>query len=540
MDALMQDRPLSIAHIFHRAERLWPRKTIVTSTPRGTTTVTYAQWADRVRRLATVLDQLGVPTGARVATFAHNSQQHLELYFAVPSTKRVVHTINIRLAAEHLRYMIEHAEDDVVFVDRGLFAVLWPLAVDLPTVRHWIVLPDGSDADLPVHPQVHDYEQLLASAPPFAGSFETAFELADERSAAGLCYTSGTTGLPKGVVYSHRSTVLHCMMTLSAGLLGLNERDVVLPVVPMFHANAWGMPHGAIMSGADLVMPGSSMAPHDLLRLMADHRVTITAGVPTVWNSMAPFLREYDLTSLRMVLGGGSAIAPALSEAWRASTGVPITHSWGMTEASPVAVIGGTRSGHDELDDAAQGNVRSAQGQPVPLVEIRIVDVETGLDQPWDGAALGELQVAGPWIASGYYRQSADDAFTTDGWLRTGDIATIDASGYLRLVDRLKDLIKSGGEWISSVDLESALVSHPEVLEAAVIAKPDARWVERPVACVVRRPGSLLTEADLIEHLGPLVAKWWLPDEIVFLDDLPKTGTGKLSKVALRSAMHFG
>ncbi|MFC5676700.1 long-chain fatty acid--CoA ligase [Aeromicrobium endophyticum] len=539
MDASMQDRPLTIAHIFERAERLFARKTIVGSSPAGTTSITYAQWAGRVRRLATALDLLGVPEGARVATFANNSQQHLELYFAVPITKRVVHTINIRLADEHLRYIIDHAADDVVFVDRGLLARLWPLADSVASVRHWIVLPDGTDAALPADPRVHDYEDLIASAAPTEGSFADAFVLADEGSAAGLCFSSGTTGLPKGVVYSHRSTVLHCMMTLSAGLLGLEERDTVMPVVPMFHANAWGLPHGAIMAGADLVMPGASMAPHDLLSLIADHGVTVTAGVPTVWNSMAPLLTDYDLSTLRMVLGGGSAIAPALSQAWQEGAGVPITHSWGMTEASPVAVVGGTRSWHDDLDEQSRLAVRSAQGQSVPLVDLRIVDVETGRHQPWDGAAIGELQVAGPWIASGYLNHPAPDAFTADGWLRTGDMATIDEDGYLRLVDRLKDLIKSGGEWISSVDLESALVSHPDIVEAAVIARPDVKWVERPVACIVRRPDSSMTAEDVIAHLRPLVATWWLPDEVVFMDDLPKTGTGKLSKVTLRSTMHF-
>jgi fatty-acyl-CoA synthase len=533
MDGLMQPRPLTIAHILERAERLYAHKPVITA---GAERLTYADVAGNIRRLATALDSLDVPVGARVATFAANTRRHLELYLALPVTKRVLHSLNIRLSAEHLEYIVNHAEDDVIFVDRGLLPRIWPSADRLPTVRHWVVLPDGTDTPIPADDRVLDYDKLISDAAPFAGSFEDTFTLADENLASGLCYTSGTTGRPKGVLYSHRSTVLHCLGTLAAGFIGLCESDVVMPIVPMFHANAWGLPYGAMMVGAALVLPGMSSAPDHLLRLMATERVSVAGAVPTVWTSLVPELRAHDLSATRFLLGGGSAIAPALSETYRAAIGVPITHSWGMTEISPVGVIGGTRTQHRDATEAEQVAVRAAQGQPLPLVNVRIADVETGQELPRDGDAVGEVQVAGPWVAGGYFRVDGGESFTDDGWLRTGDLATIDADGYLRIVDRVKDLIKSGGEWISSVELENAIASHPDVVEVAVIARQDPQWMERPVAYVVLRDGSATTADDLLAHITPMVAKWWLPDEVVFMATLPKTGTGKLSKSALRDA----
>ncbi|MDX8055897.1 long-chain fatty acid--CoA ligase [Lentzea sp. BCCO 10_0798] len=533
MDGLMQPRPLTIAHILERAERLYAHKQVVTA---GVERLTCADVAGQTRRLATALDSLGVPAGARVATFATNTRRHLELYLAVPITKRVLHSINIRLSAEHLEYIVNHAEDDVVFVDRALLPRIWPSAGRMPTVRHWVVLPDDSTVPIPADPRVLHYDDLVAAADPFTGSFEDSFTLADEHLASGLCYTSGTTGSPKGVLYSHRSTILHCLGTLAAGFIGLGESDVVMPIVPMFHANAWGLPHGAMMTGASLVLPGPSSDPAHLLRLMETERVTVAGAVPTVWTSLVPRLRSHDLSATRFLLGGGSVIAPALSEVYRTAIGVPITHSWGMTEISPVGTIGGTRTQHRDAAADEQKAVRASQGQPLPLVNLRIADVETGEDLPRDGKAIGELQVAGPWVAGGYFQVESPDSFTRDGWLRTGDLATIDTDGYVRLVDRMKDLIKSGGEWISSVELESALTSHPDVVEVAVVARPDPRWGERPVAYVVLRDGSATTGDELLRHITPSVAKWWLPDEVVFRTALPKTGTGKLSKSALRDS----
>ena len=524
----MQDRPLTLTHIFHRAEQMFGDTRIITAGSDGDRVTPVRDWAVRVRRLAAALDALGASPDARIGTLAMNTQAHLEVYYAAPLTGRVLHTVNMRLTPEHLAYVITHAGDEVLIVGRALAPLLAEVVDRLPTVRHWIVVEDGSGAELPQGPAFLDYEQLLAGTAPTEGLFV----VDDENRASGLCYTSGTTGDPKGVVYSHRSTMLHSLGQLGVDSLGIREADVVMPIVPMFHVNAWGLPYAALLAGADIVLPARSTKPRELLALMQRHRVTVAAAATTVWNFAAPHLGDFDLTSLRMVMSGGSATPSSLSEIWRERAGIPITHSWGMTEISPVAVIGGVRAAEADAPEERKVALRALQGRPVPLVQLRLVD-DDGAELPWDGESVGEVQVSGPWVASGYY-QRPDDGMTADGWLRSGDLGTIDGVGYLRIVDRAKDIIKSGGEWISSVDLENAIMSHPDVEEAAVVGRSDPTWAERPVAYVVRRADAVLTPEHVREHLRPLVAKWWLPEDIIFLPELPKTGSGKFSKTELR------
>jgi len=538
---LMQDVPLTLPHLFERAERLFADKEVVTATPTGRDRVTYGDWAERARRLGGVLDELGVSPEGRVGTFAWNTARHLELYFAVPCTGRVLHTLNIRLSADQLVYVADHAGDEVIFVDRSLAGLLFPHLPRLTTVKHVVVMDDGS-GEIPAAGgglEVHDYETRLAGAAPVE------FRVDDEWRAASMCYTSGTTGNPKGVVYTHRSSFLHTLGVMVAGTMGIDEPDRVLPVVPMFHANAWGLAHAAVAAGASLVMPGPDLSPTAVADLIESERITVAAGVPTIWMGVLPELAGRDTSGLRMVVCGGSAVPKALSEAYRAATGLPILQAWGMTETSPVGALCHLKSTlAADLDEKARAELRTSVGQPAVGVEARLGRPDTdspGRPLPWDGSSAGELQVRGPWIAAGYYDDPRSaESFTDDGWLRTGDVATIDPHGYIRLVDRAKDVIKSGGEWISSVELENELMAHPEVAEAAVVGVPDARWGERPVACVVLRTGVDATEAktvDLLAHLEPRVPKWWLPDEVVFLDSIPKTSVGKFSKKDLREQL---
>ena len=528
MQGLMQDYPLTISHIFERAERLYPHKEIVTATATGIERATYQDWAERTRLVGGALDVLEVSSDGRVGTFAWNTGRHLELYFGIPCTGRVMHTLNIRLFKEQLIYTINHAEDEVIFVDRSLMGLLWPLVDELKTVRKYVVMDDGA-GDVPDDPRIVDYEQLLQDSKPVD------FVVEDENAAAAMCYTSGTTGNPKGVVYSHRSTMLHSLMVMSAGTLGLNEHDRVLPIVPMFHANAWGLPHAGVLAGSDFVFPGPSLAPDHIVNLIESERVTFTAGVPTIWMGVLPLLEGRDLSSLRLITAGGSAVPRSLSEAFRAKIGLPLLQGWGMTETSPVASLSVIKSNLEDGSDEDKALIRSYAGLPVPLCDIRIVAEDSGEELPWDGDAFGELQIRGPYIASGYYNDpSSDEKFTPDGWLRTGDVASVTPEGYIKIVDRTKDVIKSGGEWVSSVDLENQIMAHPKVAEAAVIGVPHAKWSERPLACVVVAPGEELTKDDVIEFLTGQVAKWQLPDDVVFVDEIPKTSVGKFSKKTLR------
>ena len=532
MQGLMQDIPLSQIQIFDRAEQLYADKELVTATAVGRERTTYGEWAARTRKLGGVLDDLGISADGRVATFGWNSARHLELYFAAPCSGRVLHTLNIRLFPEQLTYIVNHAEDEVIFIDRSLTKLLWPLLPTFTTVRHIVVMDDGagdqpSDAGIA---ELHDYETLLAAASPVEWHVE------DENQAASMCYTSGTTGNPKGVVYSHRSIFLHTMAGMISDGIGIRETDRILPVVPMFHANAWGLAHVGVATGASLIMPGPNMAPKPLADLIVEEEVTVAAGVPTIWMGVLPELVGRDISALRALPCGGSAVPKALSEQYREQIGMPILQAWGMTETSPVGSVGMIKSTLADQDEDALADLRATIGLPLFGVELRVVDQATLEPAAKDGVARGEIQARGPWIASSYYNDDRSaESFTEDGWLRTGDVATVDAEGYMRIVDRTKDVVKSGGEWISSVELENELMAHPKVAEAAVIGVKHPKWQERPMACVVVKPGEELTKDEVIEFLTPRVAKWWLPDDVVFIDEIPKTSVGKFSKKDLRT-----
>lgn len=529
MQGLMQDAPLTLPMIFRRGEQLFGDKAIVTARADGQRDrATYAEWADRTRRLGGVLDALGVSEDGRVGTFGWNTARHLELYFAIPCTGRVLHTLNIRLFPDQLTYIVNHAEDEVVFVDRSLLPLFQKVADTFETVRHVVVMDDGAPNEVP--DGWHDYEALLAESGEAAD-----FVVEDEGRAAAMCYTSGTTGNPKGVVYSHRSTVLHSLGVMATDMIGVSERDSILPVVPMFHANAWGLCQAGVFAGSSFVMPGPDLSPGGLADLIEQERVTLAAGVPTIWMGLLPELEGRDTSSLTRVVAGGSAVPKALSEGFREQIGLPILQAWGMTETSPVASTGQLRSSLDDLAEDDKADIRAMQGMPAPMVEARIVEPDTTEPLPWDGETSGELQVRGPWIAADYYDDPrSPESFTADGWLKTGDVATIRPDGYIRLVDRTKDLVKSGGEWISSVELENELMAHPKIAEAAVIGIAHPKWVERPMACVVLAEGEEMTAEEVLEFLEPRVAKWWLPDEVVFIEEVPKTSVGKFSKKTLR------
>jgi fatty-acyl-CoA synthase len=531
LEGLMQhDHPLTLQHLLERMRGMHGDGEVVTATERGRERASYAEAGERIDRLCAGLASLGVGPGERVATFAWNTQRHLEAYLGVPCMGAVLHTLNVRLFADQLVFIVNDAEDAVILVEGSLVESLAELVPRLPTVRHYVVMGDG---DLAALPNAVSYEELLAGQD--AGY---AYPRLDDRIAGGLCYTSGTTGNPKGVLYSHRSNVLHALGQCLADSIGTSSDDRVMPVVPMFHANAWGIPYSAALVGADLVMPGRFLQPDRLAALIAEERVTISGAVPTIWMDLLGYAdRERpDLSSLRLVVCGGSAVPRPLMEALEERHGVRVLQAWGMTETSP---LGSVARPPAALTGEEHWELRATAGRPVPLVEARVVD-DQGNTLPWDGESSGELQVRGPWVARTYYNDPAGSEKFDQGWLRTGDVASIDARGFIRISDRVKDVIKSGGEWISSVELELALMSHPDVAEAAVIARPDERWQERPLACVVPREGATVSVERLVEHLAERVAKWWIPEEFVFIDQVPKTSVGKFDKKALRARLEEG
>jgi fatty-acyl-CoA synthase len=534
LQGLMQDDfPLTLHHIRRRMRSCSPGAQVVTLTPTGDVQrASFEEVSQRVDRLARALARLGVEQGDRVGTFAWNNQRHFELYFAIPCVGAVLHTLNIRLFEEQLTYIVNHAEDKLIFVDDSLVPVLEKLAPGFESVGGYVVMGDGDMGSLP---NAVRYEDLLDDAG--AGSFE--YPELNERQAAALCYTSGTTGNPKGVLYSHRSISLHSTGTLMKDSTGLSAADRVLAVVPMFHANAWGLPHGAALAGADLILPDRFLGAEPLAKLIADERPTLMGCVPTIFLDLLRYADahpEVDLSSLSNAACGGSAVPKQLMKDFEERHSVRIFQAWGMTETSPVATY--SRPLERDHDDA-YWDERAKQGRPLPWVELRLVDGDGG-EVAWDGETTGEIEVRGPWIASRYFRDDSGEEKFDAGWLRTGDIAAVDEQGFVQITDRAKDVIKSGGEWISSVELENEVMSHPDVIEAAVIAKPDERWAERPLCCVVLREGANTTAEDLLEHLRGRVAKWWLPDEFAFVDEVPKTSVGKFDKKVLRSRLNEG
>jgi len=531
----MMDAPLSIISLIEYGARYHGATEIVSRTVEGPIHRTnFRESFARMARLAGALKTLGIHEGNRVATLAWNGYRHFELYYAVPGVGAICHTINPRLAPEQIVYIVNHAEDRLIFTDLTFVPLLEKLAPALRTLEAVVIMTDRAHMPQTTLPRALCYEELLERE---SGNF--AWPQLDERSAAGLCYTSGTTGNPKGVLYSHRSTVLHALAGCHRDGNGPRHGEAVMPVVPMFHVNAWGVPFVAPIIPAKLVFPGAKYDPESIYELLASERVGFTAGVPTVWIALLQYLRATGkrLPDLRVLAVGGSALSQALCEAWENEIGVAIAHGWGMTETSPIAVNNALAPGQDALPEAERMRYKLMQGRARYLVDLKITD-PSGKELSHDGVATGELCVRGPWIASGYYRdEGGSRAWDADGWFHTGDVAAIDPDGYIRLVDRIKDMIKSGGEWISSIDLENAAMRHPAVAEAAAFARPDKKWGERPVLAVRLRDGAKATQADIVGALATEFAKWALPDEVLFLDELPHTATGKVAKRVLRERL---
>ena len=538
MRSTMMDYPLTIATIMRYGTTVFGDKEVVTcagdEAPRRRS---YADVGERAARLANALRSLGVDGDQRVGTFMWNNAEHLEAYLAIPSMGAVLHTLNLRLAPDQVGYIATHAGDYAVIVDASLIQLFAPVLPLAQTIKHVIVSGTADEAALAALAgsgrEVHSYEDLLAAA-----STDFDWPELDERSAAAMCYTSGTTGLPKGVVYSHRSSYLHSMAACTMNGLGVGEHDRIMPIVPQFHANAWGLPYAAMMSGADLVMPDRFMIPAAIVKLVETEKVTVGAGVPTIWQGVLAHLRASggDISSLRTLVCGGSALPEAVMRAYADEYGLTMTHAWGMTELSPLGSIAREPAG---VSGEAVWPYRVAQGRLICGVDGRLTG-DDGEVLPSDGKAVGELECRGPWITGSYYHDPAPEKFH-DGWLRTGDVGTLDPAGFLRLTDRAKDVIKSGGEWISSMELENLIMAHPAVAEAAVIGVPDDKWGERPLAAVVLRPDAgPVTPDELRAYLGERIPRWQLPERWCFIDEVPKTSVGKFKKTTLREQYASG
>ncbi len=521
----MQDHPLTITDVFRHGQAIHAASEVATAEGDRVRRARFAEVADRATRLAAALHRLGIRVGDRVATFGWNTQEHFEAYFAVPSMGAVLHTLNIRLFPEQLAYVANHAEDRVVLVDDSCVSLLAGVRDQLRTIEHVIVIGSGDASALGT--RVLRYDDLLAAERP-----EYDWPRLDERAAAAMCYTSGTTGNPKGVVYSHRSTYLHSLAICSGAAYALRDTDRILPIVPMFHANAWGLPYAGWMVGADFILPGRHLQAAALARLISEEHPTVSGAVPTIWSDLLRYAETnpVDFSSLRLVACGGSAVPRTLMERFAERHGVRIVQAWGMTETSPFASIAFPPKDTPPADQMAW---RAKQGRAIAGVELRIVDAD-GAPIPWDGVTSGEIEVRGPWVTGAYYRDPAPEKFH-DGWLRSGDVGTVDEHGFVQITDRAKDVIKSGGEWISSVELENEIMAHPEVVEAAVVGVPDERWQERPLACVVVKAGCDVTCESLRAFLADRVARWWLPERWCFISEVPKTSVGKFDKKVLRA-----
>jgi len=528
MKSTMQDAPLLISDILRYGQQVHGDSTVVTVEAGGHRSATFTEVAARAEKLAKALQRLGVKDGDRVGTFCWNNQGHLEAYLAIPCMGAVLHTLNIRLPAEQLAYVINHAEDRVIIVDASLIPLLAVVKDELKTVEIIIVAGEGDTSALG---ETLSYERLLAAEEP---GFE--WPELDERSAAAMCYTSGTTGNPKGVVYSHRSTWLHTMAEQSASSVGMTEKDRILIIVPMFHANAWGTPYGAWVAGTDIIMPQMFLMGEQLAAVFNEFHPTLACGVPTIWNGLLQLDKPVDFSSVRAITAGGAAVPQALIEGFEKRFGATIIQGWGMTETSPLAAFGlppaRRLGGHDDM------YYKVKAGRVVAGVEVRVV-ADDGTILPHDGESAGEFEIRGPWVTGSYYKDEDPTKFH-DGWLRTGDVGTLDQQGYMTISDRTKDVIKSGGEWISSVELENAVMAHPDVFEASVIAVPDPKWSERPLVAVVPKPGRTPSPSDLVDFLVGRVPRWWLPDQWTFVPEIPKTSVGKFDKKLMRAAFAEG